>query len=154
MSYNAEGQNSGNVVSNSGAVATGTNAGSVKTTATVNYTIDGVFYSKAATDNIALPAPSAAGTYTAGAIQSLAVGEKSLFALFIDAAGNFSFGQSAKCAAGEKAPVIAVPGDKAVVAVFTVTATSAAFVPGTTALGTGNTVTYYNTRVMPGQSLS
>lgn len=154
MSFNAEGLNAGNIVLNSGAVAAGTNAGSVKTTATVNYTINGVFKSKAATDNVALPAPSAAGTYTAGEIQALAIGEKALFALFIDASGNFTFGQSAKVQAGEPAPVIAVPGDKAVLAVFTVTATTAVFTPGTTALGTGNTVTYYNTSVMPGTSLA
>lgn len=153
MSINSQGQNSGNEVMNSAAVSAGTNAGSIQTTAAINYTINGIFRTKAATNNVALPAPSAAGAFTAGAIQSLAIGEKALFALFIDAAGTFSFGQSAKVGAGEPAPVIASPSDKATVAVFTVTATSAPFVPGTTALGTGNTVTFFNTTVMPGTSL-
>lgn len=155
MSINALGQNSGNIVFNSGAVSAGTNAGTIQTTATVNYSVNGIFRSKAATNNIALPAPSPAGAYTAGAIQSLAVGEKALFALYLDAAGNFSFAQSAKVAAGEPAPAIAQPSDKATVAVFTVTATSNPFVPGTTGLGAAgiNTV-FYNTSVMPGTSLA
>lgn len=155
MSTNAQGLNSGNIVLNSGAVSAGTNAGSIQTTATVNYTVNGIFRTKAATNNIALPAPSVAGAYTAGAIQSLAVGEKALFALFIDAAGNFSFGQSAKVGAGEPAPVIGSPADKAVVAVFTVTAATAPFVPGTTALGAaGISTVFYNTSVMPATSLA
>lgn len=154
MSYNAEDLNGGNITINSGAVAAGTNAGSVKTTATVNYTINGIFRSKAATDNIALPAPSAASTYTAGEFKSIPVGMKALFALFINAAGTFSFGQSALVSGDDPAPVIPQKSDCAVVAVFTVKATSAIFIPGTTALGTGNTATYYNVSVMPATSLA
>lgn len=154
MSNNAEGMNGGNITMNSGAVAAGTNAGSIKTTATVNYTINGVFKSKAATDNIALPAPSAASTYTAGEFQVIPIGMKSLFALFIDTAGTFSFGQSALVSGDDPAPVIPQSSDCAVVAVFTVKATSAIFTPGTTVLGTGNTTTYYNTSVMPAKSLA
>ena len=154
MSYNAEGLNGGNITLNSGAVAAGTNAGSVQTTATVNYTINGIFRSKAATNNIALPAPSPAQQYTAGEFQAIPIGMKALFALFIDAAGNFSFGQSALVSSNEPAPVIPQKTGCAVVAVFTVRATSAIFTPGTTALGTGNVATFYNTAVMPATSLN
>lgn len=154
MSSNAQDLNSGNICLNSGAVAAGTNAGSIKTTAIVNYTINGVFKSKAATDNIALPAPSVASDYTAGEFRSMAIGQKCLFALFLDGDGNFSFGQSAIVGSDEPAPVIAQKNGCAVVAVFTVKTTSAIFVPGTTVLGTGNTTTYYNTMVMPGSSLT
>lgn len=44
----------GNFIFNSAAIAAGTTTGTFKTTATLNYVIDGVFKSKAATDNIAL----------------------------------------------------------------------------------------------------
>jgi hypothetical protein len=136
MSYNADSLNGGNITLNSGAVAAGTNAGSIKTTATVNYTVNGVFKSKAATDNIALPAPSAVAAYTAGAFQVIPIGKKALVT------------------SDDPAPVVPQKSDCAVVAVFTVKPTSAAFTSGTTVLGTGNTVTYYNTMIMPAASLT
>lgn len=153
MSINAIGQNSGNMSLNSAAVAAGTAAGSIKTTATLNYVINGIFRSKAATDSIALPAPSVASQYTAGRFQSIPIGMKSMFALFINEAGTFSFGQGALVESGDPAPPPPIDVGVAVVAVFTVRPTSAAFVPGTTVLGTGNTTTFYNTMTMPGSSL-
>lgn len=153
MSFNSEGQTAGSMNLNSGAIGTGTTTSTVKTTAAVSYIINGLFYSKAATDNIALPAPSVAGAYTAGPFQSIPAGMKALFALCLNAAGTFSFVQSALVDGNDPAPVVAVDSDKVVVGVFTVRATTAQFVPGTTALGTGNTVTYYNTARMPGSSL-
>lgn len=154
MSFNAEGQNAGNMTLNSGAIGTGTPASTVQTTAAVNYIINGIFRTKAATNNIVLPAPSPAGQYTAGAIQSIPVGQKALFALTLNAAGDFGFVQSALVDGNDPAPVVGLNGDVTVVGVFTVRATTAPFVPGTTLLGTGNTVTYYNTARMPGSSLA
>lgn len=150
--FNLQGLNALTMCFNSGAVAAGTTAGTVQIAAAIAYAINAIFYSKAITNNIALPAPSPVNQYTAGAIQSIPVGQKALFAGFLDAAGNVTFAQSALVDGDEEAPVIATPEDKACFVVFTVKATSAVFVPGTTALGTGNTATFYNVAAMPGSN--
>jgi len=154
MSFNAEGQTAGNMTLSSGGLATGTVNSTVKTVNTISYLINGIFYSRVAADNIALPAPSPAGAYTAGKYQTIPAGMKALFALCLNAAGTFSFEQSALVGGDDPAPVVGLDGDRVVVGVFTVKATTAPFVPGTTALGTGNTVTYYNVSRMPGSSLA
>lgn len=153
MSINAQGLNSGAMAMSSGALATGTPTSTVATGAAVSYIIGGLFYSRAAAASIPLPAPSAAGAYTAGAIQSIPIGMKAAFALTVNAAGQFAFFQGPLVDSGDLAPMPAIPSDRAPVGVFTVRATTAAFVPGTTALGTGNAVTYYNVATMPASSL-
>ena len=57
---------------NSGALAEGTNANTIKTTADVAYVIDGKFYSKSTTDNIAI-SYSGASVYqaAAGGVQAI-----------------------------------------------------------------------------------
>lgn len=54
------------VALNSGALAEGTNANTIKTTADIAYVIDGQFYSKSTTDNIAI-SYSGASVYQAAA---------------------------------------------------------------------------------------
>jgi len=78
---------------------------------------------------------------------------KAAFALTLNAAGTFSYVQGPLVDSGDPAPAPAIPSTVAPVAVFTVRATTAPFVPGTTALGTGNVVTYYNVATMPASSL-
>lgn len=67
MSDNLSLAQGGSFAMSSGAWAEGTNANTVKSTATVTYTIDGRFYSKAATDNIAI-------SYTGPAVYQAAAG--------------------------------------------------------------------------------
>ena len=149
MSLNLQGAYSANMALSSGGLATGTTTSTIQTTATISYVLNSVFYSKAATNNVALPAPSGAGTYTAGAIQAIPVGNKASFAVMLNAAGTFSFAQGPIVSNDQKAPLPALNEDVAVVGIFVVNATTATYTPGTTALGTGNTVTYFNVANMP-----
>jgi hypothetical protein len=83
---------------NSGALANGTNAGTIKTTAVIAYALDGRFFSKAITDNIAIsyagPAvyQASAGGVAAfnGAFTGGVTGSTRLYLLCLDAAGSVS----------------------------------------------------------------
>ena len=61
----------------SGALAEGTNAGTIKTTVTIPFIINGKFYSKGATDNVAVTATGAQG-----------IGKRCRYLVTLDAAGN------------------------------------------------------------------
>ena len=75
-------------------MAIGSTADEYKTAATANYTIDGVWYTKAATDDI---------NFTAGHT-ALAASQKCLVAICLDAAGTFSSIQSSIVAASASDP--------------------------------------------------
>ena len=157
----------GNLAFTSGALAAGTTSGTIKTTATVTYTVNGQFYSKAATDNlsIAYTGPSvysANNTAANGSFVGTTGGSTRLYAVYLDAAGNVvvepgAIVNSAELAAGTAA--LHFPGTKrnmTCVGVVRVAVTaSTAFVPGTTALNaSGVTTTYLNLSSIPGEPLT
>ena len=166
--------NSAGLAINAGGAAT------FKTTATLNYAIDGVFYSKAAFTAQAFPAT----TYT------VKQGYAAFFLVYVNAAGTVGvaqgvpFAQETDPADGvtknrayrvvpsnlpggastiekggylrlHNSPLIPdLPAGCAPVGVIKVTANSADFVPGTTALdNAGLTVTYTNLSYIPANSI-
>lgn len=143
MSFNQEGSNGGNLNLAAGGLSTGTNAGTVQHTGALTYVVDGKFFSKAATNNI---------TFGAG-LTSLPIGMKAAFAIGINAAGAYVVTQGATVTSDQLAPPPAEINNAAVFGVFVVSATTAAYVPGTTVLGTGNTVVYTQTLRTPGSAL-
>jgi hypothetical protein len=142
MSYNIEQANSGYLSLTSAAIAGGTTTGTFKTTATLTYTNHGVFKSKAATDNLAFSSGHTA----------LAAGQACLFALWIDTSGAVVTTQGPINASGDPCPVpTQTTANVTLFGLIKVAATST-FTPGTTALGTGNTATYFNCMDMPGSA--
>ena len=79
MSYNLEQSNGGFESLSAAGLAEGTNANTFKTSNTLVYTNDGVFKSKAATNNVAF---SSAHT-------QVPASSTCLFGVWIDSAGNF-----------------------------------------------------------------
>lgn len=140
MAFNREGSNGGNLNLTSAGLSTGTTTSTVQHTAALTYLIDARFFTKAATNNIPVTG------------RSLAIGERCAFLVGINAAGNYTFLQGATVPSDQTAPIPAAPESVAVIGGFVVTATTAAYVPGTTALGTGNTVAYYQLASAPGLS--
>lgn len=82
---------------NSGGLAAGTTAGTVKTAAAINYILDGQFYTKAITDNMSIAytgpqvyqAPGGVGTIN-GSFTGGPNGSTRLFLLCLNAAGALS----------------------------------------------------------------
>jgi hypothetical protein len=154
----------GNLAFTSGALDDGTTAGTIKTTATVTFTINGQFKSKGATDDvsIAYTGPSVYGDAGNGAFTGQAGGSTRLYGVYLNAGGNFSVlpgpvVNSAALAAG--AASLQFPSaqrDKACIGVVRVAVTAnTTFVPGTTALdASGVTVTYINLSSVPGEPLT
>lgn len=146
MSYNIEQINSGFQSLTAAGLAEGTNANTYKTTATLAYTINGVFKSKGATDNIAM-------TSTAGAVPPSSA---ALYAVWIDTSGNLSNTRGPVVAAADPCPVpTQTTNNVALVGLIkVVTDASTTFTPGSTDLGAaGVTDTYYDCSVMPGSAL-
>ena len=143
MSFNIEGSNGGNMNMAAGGLSTGTNAGTVQHTGALTYVVDGKFFSKAATNNI---------TFGAG-LTSLPIGMKAAFAIGITATGTYRVSQGALVPSDQLAPPPADVDNAAVFGLFVVSATTAAYVPGTTVLGTGNTVVYTQASRIPGSAL-
>ncbi len=152
----------------SGALANGTTAGTIKTTVIVPYTVDGVFYSKAITDNIALAiaAPPVAAVYsngfsTSGVITGQVGGSTVLYGLFLDTAGAVTLIPGKPCntadlAAGNTSLQFPAPvRGKACFGVLRIAVTAnTTFIPGTTALNAaGVTATYLNLFALPGEAL-
>lgn len=145
MSYNIEQLNSGYVSLTAAGLAEGTNANTYKTTATLAYTSNGVFKSKGATDNIAMTA--AAGTVPPASA--------ALYAVWIDASGNFSNTRGPVVAAGEPCPLptASAAGVTLVGLIKVTTNASTTFTPGSTDLGdAGVTDAYMDCMVMPGSA--
>lgn len=152
MSYNIEQINSGYQAFNSGALAAGTNAGTVQNTAIINYANNGIFYQKAATNNMA-PTPAGTGPgYAAAAIPPNSV---SIMAFWLDSAGALVVSQGPVVGAGGVAPLPPFVNNRTLIGLAkVVTNASTTFTPGTTAFGAaGVTTTFYNTSVMPGTPL-
>ena len=146
MSYNIEQINSGFVSLTSAGLAEGTNANTYKTTNTLTFTINGVFKSKAGTDNVAM---------TSG-IGTVPPSSAALYAVWIDTDGTFSNTRGPVVASGDPCPVpTQTTANVALVGLITVvTDESTTFTPGSTDLGNaGVTDTYFNCSVMPGAAL-
>ena len=142
MSYNIEQSNSGYLSLTAAGLAAGTNTGTFKTTNTLTFTNNGVFKSKSATDNLAFSSGHTA----------LAANQACLFAVWINASGTVSTTQGPIQASGDPCPVpTQVTANTTLVGLIKVVAT-ATFTPGTTALGTGNTATYFDCMDMPGSA--
>lgn len=158
----------GNLAFTSGALADSATAAKIKTTATITFTINGVFKSKGATDNI-VPSYTGASVYRAptgvgtaeGPFTGGANGSTRLYNVYLDADGNFSvlpgpIVDTAALAAGTAALHFAPPQkDKACIGAMRIAVTAGTtFVPGTTALdATGVTTTYLNLSSVPGEPL-
>lgn len=155
---------------NSGALAKGTNANTIKIAAAINYVIDGRFYSKAITDNIAI-SYSGATVYqaAAGGIQAVnggftggVNGSTRIYSIFLDAAGAVQIlpgpiVDSAELAAGR----VALPFADANVNVCPIGALRVAltagtnFTPGSVDLSAAGVAgTFYNLSDIPATPLT
>jgi hypothetical protein len=154
----------------SAGLAEGTNANTIKTTADITYTIDGRFYAKATTDNIAI-SYTGASVYqaAAGGVQAInggftggVNGSTRLYLLTLDASGAVgivpgAIVDSAELAAGRVA--LQFPDAPAGVCPFgalriALTA-GTAFTPGSTDLSaSGVTDTFYNLMDVPANPLT
>ena len=155
---------------NSAGLGEGTAAATIKTTADVNYVIDGRFYSKTATDDIAI-SYSGPSVYqaAAGGIQAVngsftggVNGSTRIYGVFLDASGAVSIlpgpiVDSAELAAGRvslqwpDAPAGVCPIGALRVALTAGTT----YTPGSTDLGaSGVTDTYYNLADIPANPLT
>ena len=94
MSYNIEQANSGYLSLTAAGLAEGTNANTFKTTNTLTFTNNGVFKSKAATDNLAFSTGTA-----------LAASQACLFAVWVSSGGTITTTQGPIVAAGDPCPV-------------------------------------------------
>lgn len=155
---------------NSGGLAEGTNANTIQIAAAIDYVIDGRFYAKEITDNIAI-SYSGASVYqaAAGGIQAVnggftggVNGSTRIYGIFLNAAGAVSIlpgpiVDSVELAAGRVA--LAFPDAPAGVcpigALRIALTAGTAFTPGSTDLSaTGVTDTFYNLADMPANPLT
>lgn len=154
----------------SGAWSEGTNANTVQNTATVTYTIDGRFYSKSATNNIAIsysgPAvyqAAAGGVATVnGGFTGGVNGSTRLFLICLDTSGNVSIvpGQivdNAELTAGRVALMFPdLPNGLCATAALRVAVTSGTnFTPGSVDLSaSGVTASFINLSTVPASPLT
>lgn len=122
---------------NKALLAEGTNAGTIKTTNAISYSINGILYTKAATDNIAV-----------NALPVQAAGETRWYLIQIDSAGAITLKQSTASPTALPDP----DNDKCPIGLLKiVTANAATFTAGTTDLGATDVVdTFYDITVSPG----
>jgi hypothetical protein len=145
MSYNIEQANSGFLSLTAAGLAEGTNSATFKTTNTLTFTNNGVFKSKAATDNLALSTGTA-----------LAASQACLFAVWINTSGTTTTTQGPIVAAGDPCPVpTQSTANVTLVGLIKITTSSAAtFTPGTTDFSaSGITDDFYDCMDMPGSAL-
>jgi hypothetical protein len=155
---------------NSGALAEGTNANTIQIATAINFVIDGQFYSKAITDNIAI-SYSGATVYqaAAGGIQAVnggftggVNGSTRIYGLFLSTAGAVSIlpgpiVDSAELAAGRIAlPFPTAPRGVCPIGALRIALTAGTtFTPGSTDLSaSGVTDTFYNLADMPAAPLT
>lgn len=118
-------------------VTEGTNANTIKTTDACSYTIAGVIYEKAATDNIAMDAVSAQADLT-----------YRLYLVSINAAGTVAI-TGGTAVATDTAVLPALPADSAPLAYFKIATSGATFTSGTTDLSAaGITDTFFDLGVV------
>lgn len=154
----------------SGAWAEGTNANTIKSTATVTFVIDGQFYSKSATDNIAI-SYSGPSVYqaAAGGVQAVnggfsggVNGSTRMYLVCLSTAGAVSIVpgpivDSAELAAGRVALQFpdAPKGVCPTAALRIALTAGTAFTPGSTDLSaTGVTATFYDLADVPANPLT
>lgn len=129
-------------VTGAAAIGLGTDTTKVRTNATCPFMVDGVFFSKASTDDLW----TLSGTASAAS-------QETLFLLYLTGAGTASIaqvgpysaaqGQTAAARVIENLP--ALPDGKALIgSLYIVTSSSQTFTPGTDVPGTGNTATFYD----------
>lgn len=147
----------------SGALANGTTAGTIQTTVIVPYTIDGVFYSKAITNNIAIPISQLPvyGQPIDGSFTGQVGGSVRLYGIYLDTTGAVSLVPGritnvANLAAG--LDTLQFPANikgKVCIGVMRVALTAGTtFIPNTTALNAaGVTTTYLNLSAIPAEPL-
>lgn len=147
----------------SGALANGTNAGTIQITAIIPFAIDGVIYSKAITNNISIAyaGPAVYGTPADGSFTGAVGGSTRLYGLYLDSAGAVSVQpgpvvNSAELAAGSAS--LQFPAsirNRVCFGVLRIAVTAnTTFIPGTTALNAaGVTATYLNLAGLPGEPL-
>lgn len=170
MSDNLSLAQGASIAFSSGALAAGTTAATIKSTATVTYTVDGRFYSKNATDNVSV-AYTGASVYQAaaggvqavtGAFTGAVGGSTRLYLIVLDASGNFSvvpgkIVNTAELTAGRVSlDYPDAPNLTCAVGAMRVALTAGtAFLPGTTALdATGVTTTFINLSTVPANPLT
>jgi hypothetical protein len=145
----------------SAGLATGTGAGTFKTTTVLDYMIAGRAYQKAATDNIAMALRVKSPAEVA---VNVPASKTQVYFFLIDAAGAITYTQARQSvndsgnvrgmpgsasAANYQASAVEWPleedGRACIGAVKVATNASGAFIPGTTSFGAANqTVTFYN----------
>jgi len=161
---------SGSFALNSGALALSTNNLTAKTTAAINYTVDGQFFSYPATDNIPFATQYAAQTFNPvpGPHNN---NFTALYGIFLDSSGVVTFVQGKPVNSADLAnaaaplmfptntdagtPAAGKPRGRCCIGFVRVAnATGAPFVFGTTPLNTaGLSVSYINTLAVPGEPL-
>jgi hypothetical protein len=116
-----------------GGAGIGTTTSKVRSNATISYTINGEFKSKAATDDL--------WTLTGAVIPA---GQKRTYLLLLDSAGAATVAASDTVLAAGTVTLPAWPADKAIVGSVTVSNGSGGnFTPGTTALNAASITTTY-----------
>ena len=156
MSINLQGANGVAIALNSGGLAISLTLPTFTNAAAIAYTLGGRFFSKAIVASVPLVIEPGTGVnpLLPQALRTLAIGESCSFAVILDAAGNFTVAQGDIVAAGQSTPVAQATIGKLVVGAIKVSANSAAFIPGTTALNAaGLVVTYLNLAQHPGTSI-
>jgi hypothetical protein len=154
---------------NSGGLAEGTNNATIQIATAINYVIDGRFYSKAITDNIAISysgpavyqAPTGVGTIN-GSFTGGTNGSTRIYGIFLDTAGTVSIlpgpiVDSADLAAGRASLQWPdVPNNVCPIGGLRIALTAGTtFIPGTTDLSaSGVTDTFYNLADMPANPLT
>jgi hypothetical protein len=144
MSYNLGQANSGYLSLTAAGLAEGTNSGTFKTVNTLAFTNNGVFKSKAATDNLTLSTGTA-----------LAASQACLFAVWINASGTVTTTQGPIVAAGDPCPVPSqtTAGVTLVGLIKITTDSSTTFTPGTTDFSaSGITDAFFDCMDMPGSA--
>lgn len=154
MSLALEQATGGSFALTAGGLVVATTTSKLKTANTITYTIDGIFKSKAGTDNIAWTAP--ATNYVI--ITPVTAGNKCAIALWLDSAGNFTQTQGALTPYSVSTDVATPPpnpGSRALVGIAVVTAATATFTPGTSAFAVaGTTVNYYDVMSLQASGLA
>lgn len=143
---NLNGSYGGNMGLSKAGLAEGTAANTFKTANTFLFTVDGVVYSYAATDNVAFSSGHTA----------LGNNQTSLFAVWIDSASAVTTTQGDVVNTvdlTDNKVALKMPDildDKALIGLIKVATAVATFTPGSTDLGATNvTDTYYDCSVMP-----
>lgn len=131
----------GNINLSNGVLAEGTNANTMKTTAAIDFAIDGVLYSKAATDNIALTACAAQADLTS-----------CMYVILVKSDASVVTRKGTEQKTGSGLPMFwpAIPSDEVVIGAIKVANSGGTFTAGSVDLGAATvTDTYYNFMQLP-----